>query len=197
MKLTAELLVSAYVQGVFPMDVEGEIQWFSPDPRAVIPLEQFSISKTLAQLCRQRLFEIRINTAFPEVMDRCANREEGTWISRKIIDAYCNLHRLGLAHSVEAWREGRLAGGLYGIALGGAFFGESMFFRIRDASKVALVALVDRMRARGFALLDVQFRTRHLQRFGAVEIPREEYLRRLAAALKLTCRFDDRQQREL
>ncbi len=177
------------------MDVEGEIQWFSPDPRAVIPLEQFRISKTLAQLCRQRKFDIRINTVFPEVMDRCADRGEGTWISSEITKAFCNLHRLGLAQSVEAWREGRLAGGLYGVALGGAFFGESMFFQARDASKVALVALVDRMRTNGFTLLDVQFQTDHLQKFGAVEIPREEYLRRLAVAIKLECHFDDQRQR--
>ncbi len=197
MKLTAELLVSAYAQGVFPMDVDGKIRWLSPDPRAVIPLERFHVSKTLGQLCRQRKFDIRINTAFPEVMDRCADREEGTWISDEITRAFCTLHRLGLAHSVEAWREGRLAGGLYGVTLGGAFFGESMFFRVRDASKVALVALVDRMRMNGFTLLDVQFQTDHLQKFGVVEIPREEYLRRIAAAIKLECHFDDKRQRQV
>ncbi|HPD30415.1 MAG TPA: leucyl/phenylalanyl-tRNA--protein transferase [Phycisphaerae bacterium] len=201
--LTPQVLVAAYASGIFPMDVEGRIQWFSPDPRAVIPLDGFHASKTCMQTWRSGRFEIRVNTAFEEVMRGCADRREGTWISEQIVEAYCRLHELGLAHSVESWRAidqpagssqgsaGELAGGLYGVAIGGAFFGESMFSRQRDASKVALVALVERMRSRGFALLDVQFLTPHLQRFGAVEIPRREYLERLKDALKIRASFVD------
>jgi len=183
--LTPDVLVAAYASGIFPMDVDGEICWFSPDPRAIIPLEGFHASKTLMQTYRQGRFEIRIDTAFKPVIRGCADRGDGTWISEEIVGAYVQLHREGLAHSVEAWRGGELAGGLYGVALGGAFFGESMFSRQRDASKVALVALVERLRAGGFVLLDIQFMTGHLARFGAVEIPRADYLRRLEAALEV------------
>lgn len=189
--LTPEVLVSAYATGIFPMNVEGRIRWFSPDPRAVIPLETFHASKSLLQTCRGRRFEVRIDQAFESVMRACADREEGTWICEEIIAAYVRLHDLGLAHSVETWCDGELAGGLYGVALGGAFFGESMFSRRRDASKVALVALVERMRARGYRLLDIQYLTDHLVRFGAVEIPADEYLRRLQAAIRLPARFVD------
>lgn len=189
--LRPDILISAYAQGIFPMDVEGEIQWFSPDPRAILPLEGFRASKTLMQTVRRGRFEIRLDTRFREVMEACGDRPEGTWITPELVEAYHWLHRLGLAHSVESWREGRLVGGLYGVALGGAFFGESMFHRERDASKVALVALVRRLKTRGYVLLDVQFLTPHLKRFGAVEIPRAAYLRRLAAALEIKCTFED------
>lgn len=189
--LTPEVLVAAYASGIFPMDVDGELCWFSPDPRTIIPLDSFHASKTLMQTYRQGRFEMRIDTAFEAVMRGCGHRDEGTWISEEIVEAYCQLHELGAAHSVETWRNGELAGGLYGVALGGAFFGESMFSRQRDASKVALVALVQRMRERGFTLLDVQFTTEHLARFGAIEIPREEYLQKLAQALRVQARFDD------
>ena len=190
-ELTPELLVAAYSQGWFPMDVEGEIGWFSPDPRATIPLEGFHASNTLRQTYRSGSFDIRIDTAFVEVARSCGERPEGTWISEEIIEAYTRLHQLGIAHSVESWQKGKLAGGLYGVAIGGTFFGESMFHRVRDASKVALVALVERLRDRGFILLDVQWMTEHLQQFGATEIPRDEYLRCLASAIKLPCRFAD------
>lgn len=189
--LSRDILVAAYRQGIFPMDVDGEIQWFSPDPRAVIDLDGFHAPRSLRQVYRRGVFEIRINTRFEEVMRACAERPEGTWISGEIVDAYTALHRLGLAHSVETWREGELAGGLYGVSLGGAFFGESMFHRETDASKVALAALVERMRHRGFLLLDIQFLTPHLARFGAREIPRRAYLRRLAAALAVATTFVD------
>lgn len=189
MTLTPELLLSAYIQGIFPMDVSGTIQWFSPDPRAIIPLEGFVVSRSLRQAWRRGQFEIRVNTAFESVIRACAQREEETWISEEIIAGYTRLHELGWAHSVESWREGELAGGLYGVAIGGAFFGESMFHRQTDASKIALVALVERMRERGFALLDIQFMTEHLARFGAVEIPRREYLRRLKAAIRIDTFF--------
>lgn len=189
MKLTSELLVTAYSEGIFPMGIEGEIRWFSPDPRAIIPLDGFHVPHTLRQRVRQGVFEIRVNTAFEEVMRSCAERPDETWITAEIVRAYCELHGLGLAHSVETWKEGRLVGGLYGVTLGGAFFGESMFHRARDASKVALAALVERMRERRFTLLDTQFLTEHLVRFGAIEIPRGEYMRKLAAAIRLRRSF--------
>ncbi len=189
--LTPEVLLSAYMQGAFPMDVQGQIQWFNPDPRAIIELDGFRASRTLRQLVRSRKFETRIDTEFEAVMRACADRPDGTWISEEIITAYCDLHRLGFAHSVESWRDNQLAGGLYGVSIGGAFFGESMFHRQTDASKVALVALVERMRSRDFTLLDIQFLTEHLERFGAVEIPRRTYLRRLRQAIALDTSLPD------
>ena len=189
--LTPEVLVSAYAGGIFPMDVNGEICWFSPDPRTIIPLDAFHASRRLLRTCRSGRFEIRIDTEFESVMRGCADRPEGTWISEEIVEAFVRLHELGLAHSIEAWRGGTLAGGLYGVSLGGAFFGESMFSRHRDASKVALVTLVDRLRERGFTLFDVQFMTSHLARFGAREIPRAEYLDQLESALQLPVSFID------
>jgi leucyl/phenylalanyl-tRNA--protein transferase len=191
-ELTPETLLAAYSIGIFPMaDEEGHIHWLAPDPRAIIELEGFRVSRSLRAVVRRGTFEISINRAFDEVIEGCANRQEGTWISADIIEAYKRLHRLGFAHSVEGWRDGRLAGGLYGVSIGGAFFGESMFYRVADASKVALVALVDRMQARGFKLLDVQFSTEHLRGFGAVEIPRVEYERRLRRAVSLPCSFTE------
>lgn len=187
MRLTPDILISAYTQGIFPMGVGEEIRWFSPDPRAIIPLDAFCASHSLRQLSRSGRFEIRFDAAFPETMAACTQRPEGTWITAEIIEAYCRMHTLGLAHSVETWASGKLVGGLYGLCLGGAFFGESMFHRHRDASKVALLALVERMRSRGFTLLDVQYVTSHLARFGAVEIPKAQYLQRLAEALGRTC----------
>ncbi len=187
--LPPRLLISAYAQGAFPMGVEGEIHWFSPDPRAILPLDQFHVSRTLRSLLRRAVFEIRVDTQFAKVIRHCAERPEGTWISEQIIQAYTELHRLGFAHSVEAWRDGQLVGGLYGVALGGAFFGESMFHLARDASKVAMVFLVQRLLQRDFALLDVQFMTEHLRQFGAVEILRDAYLERLAAAIEKPSRF--------
>jgi len=172
-----DLLLAAYAAGYFPMANSrlGDIRWYSPDPRAIIPLDRFKVSRSLRQVLRKRLFEIRENTAFEAVIRNCANRSE-TWISEEIVRSYLQLHRLGYAHSIEAWCEGALVGGLYGVTLGGAFFGESMFSRKRDASKAALVHLVERLRHKRFALLDTQFITPHLARFGAVEISREDYL---------------------
>jgi len=188
--LTPELIVAAYCQGIFPMadEIDGEIGWYSPDPRAIFPLDSFHVPRSLAKVIKRGVFEIRIDTAFEEVMRGCAAREE-TWISEEIIQAYTALHRSGLAHSVEAWYEGELAGGLYGVALGGAFMGESMFTRVTDASKVCLVKLVERLRERGFVLLDSQMPTEHLAKFGQIVIPRAEYLRRLARALRLDRSF--------
>lgn len=192
--LPVDLLVSAYASGWFPMAVAtGEIRWFSPDPRGIIPLEAFHVSRRLARVVRSGGFTIAINRDFRAVIRACATAdrddEGGTWIDEQIHESYCALHEAGYAHSVEAWHDGVLAGGLYGVALGGAFFGESMFHRVTDASKVALVALVDRLRERGFSLLDTQWTTDHLARFGAVDIPRREYLGRLAGALERDCEF--------
>jgi leucyl/phenylalanyl-tRNA--protein transferase len=184
------LLVRAYREGIFPMALEdGDLGWFSPDPRGILPIEEFHAPSRLMRVVRQRVFEVRIDTAFETVMRACAARDEGSWISEDIVASYGALHRLGLAHSVETWQDGELVGGLYGVHLGGAFFGESMFHRVTDASKVALVALVDRLARRGFELLDTQWVTPHLRQFGATEIPRAEYLRRLKRALGRECAF--------
>jgi leucyl/phenylalanyl-tRNA---protein transferase len=190
-RLTPELLVRAYEQGFFPMgEDDGSIAWYWPDPRTIIPLKGFHVPRRLAQTVRQGRFEIAIDRDFEAVMRACADREE-TWITGPIVAAYTALHRRGLAHSIEAYKDGRLAGGIYGVSLGGAFMGESMFSRATDASKVCLVHLVERLRTRGYTLFDVQFLTSHLKRFGAVEIPRTEYMKRLANALKRKCRFTD------
>lgn len=188
-----ELLLSAYCRGIFPMAVNarGNIGWFSPDPRGVIPLdERFHIPHGLRRRLKKNPFTISFDGDFERVMRECATkRRGGTWISEEIIESYCRLHELGHAHSVEARLGGRLVGGLYGVHIGGAFFGESMFHRATDASKVALVALVERLRERGFALLDTQWVTPHLAQFGATEIPRREYLRLLRRAVALDCGF--------
>jgi len=185
------VLVRAYREGIFPMALEdGEIGWFSPNPRGIIPLEQFRVPGRLARVLRQGKFEVAIDRSFEAVMRACADRPgDGTWISEEIIESYVTLHRIGLAHSVEAWLGGQLAGGLYGVHLGGAFFGESMFHRVTDASKVALAMLVDRMRRQGFELLDVQWVTPHLAQFGAVAVSRRTYLASLASALARQCDF--------
>ena len=191
-ELKPEILLSAYANGIFPMaDEQDEIRWYSPDPRAVIELDRFKVSRSLRQRIRRGDFEIRYNTCFERVIRQCADREDGTWISRAIIESYGRLHELGYAHSVETFYGAELAGGLYGVSLGGAFFGESMFTDPPrpDGSKLALVALVERMKERRMTLLDIQFLTPHLKRFGAVEISRAEYLRRLESAVRLETSF--------
>ena len=187
--LPPDLLLQAYSQGMFPMSMEnGELGWFSPDPRGIIPIEGFHVPHGMKKLLRDCPFQIRIDTAFVSVMRGCADRES-TWISETILRSYTKLYELGYAHSVETWLGNKLVGGLYGIALGGAFFGESMFSRVPGASKVALHALVTRLAAAGYTLLDTQWTTEHLTMFGAKDIPRREYLRRLNAALRLECSF--------
>jgi leucyl/phenylalanyl-tRNA---protein transferase len=188
--IPVDLVLQAYQQGWFPMgdDRAPGIEWYSPDPRGVLPLDTFHAPARLQRVIRQGRFELRINQAFPEVLASCAARGE-TWITDEIFGTYLELHRLGFAHSVETWDEGTLAGGLYGVALGGAFFGESMFHRVTDASKVALHGLVTRLRDRGFSLLDTQWVTPHLRQFGALEIPRARYLRLLQRALVKPCIF--------
>lgn len=183
--LAAGTLLAAYRQGLFPMPVQGRLAWWSPWRRGVLPLDGLRVSRSLRRSCRR--FEVRIDTAFDEVITACADpRREHGWIDDDIRVAYQRLHRLGWAHSVEAWSldGGGLAGGLYGVAIGGLFAGESMFHRETDASKVALVALVDLLREGGASLLDVQWSTPHLETLGVVEVSRREYLSQLADALR-------------
>jgi len=191
---SADLLLAAYLQGIFPMaDPDtGTIDWFSPDPRGIIPLDEgFHVPRTVARLVRQARFEIVADRDFAGVMRACADprpQEPETWIDERLVTAYCELHRRGFAHSVEAWRDGRLVGGLYGVHIGAAFFGESMFVRPGDggsgASKVCLVHLVEHLRAVGGRLLDTQFTNPHLDRFGCREVPRAIYLRQLEDATR-------------
>jgi len=185
-----EVLLGAYCSGYFPMadSRRGRIYWYSPDPRAIFDLEEFRIPRTIRQALRKQQFNIRIDTDFGAVIRACADRKK-TWISEEIVQSYLELHRLGFAHSVEAWQEDELVGGLYGVSIGGAFFGESMFHRVSNASSAALIFLHNRLRERGFLLHDVQFITPHLARFGAREIPREEYLIRLEQAIRKHCVF--------
>ena len=184
-----ELLLQGYRLGVFPMAMEDDsIEWFSPDPRGIIPLDAFHLPHTARRSWEQKNFEIKVDTAFGEVIRECAEREE-TWINREIVASYERLHALGHAHSLEVWQNRRLVGGLYGVAIGGAFFGESMFHRVTNASKIALAALVERMRERKFILLDTQWLTPHLVQFGAIQIPRLKYLELLDRAVNLRRRF--------
>jgi leucyl/phenylalanyl-tRNA---protein transferase len=185
---TRELL-DWYSTGWFPMAMDdGSIRCFSPNPRGILPLDEFHIPHGARATLRDPAWELRVNHSFEEVIRSCGRRHE-TWIDETIVRSYCELHAGGHAHSVEIWLDGRLAGGLYGVALGGAFFGESMFHRVPGASKVALVRLVERLRQRGFLLLDTQWTTPHLELFGAVAIPRTVYLRKLRQALAVKVGF--------
>jgi len=194
-ELTPSLLLRAYAAGVFPMAESRRTRsvfWVEPRLRGVLPLDRFHVPHSLRKTVRRRIFAVRCDTAFEAVMRACAEPRPGhpeTWINEPIIAAYSALHRLGFAHSVECWQDDRLVGGLYGVALRGAFFGESMFSRVRDASKVALVHLAARLKLGGYALLDVQFVTEHLARFGVVEVPARTYRRKLEAALAVEARF--------
>jgi len=186
-----EILLSAYAEGVFPMAEDGEILWYSPSQRGIIPLdERFHIPRGLKRALKKAPFEIRMNTAFAEVMKGCASRDE-TWIDEVVFNSYHALYEKGFAHSFECWDEEGLQGGLYGVSLGKAFFGESMFSRKTDASKIALVHLVDWLRSHHFTLLDTQWMTDHLRQFGGYEVEKDEYLKMLENALKSL--FDNEQ----
>ena len=183
-------LLQAYGQGLFPMGMEdGEIGWFSPDPRGVLPLDGFHIPHGLKRFLKKSPFEIRLDTRFRDVMLGCSDRES-TWIDDTVLGSYCRLNELGFAHSVEIWKDEKLVGGLYGVSLGAAFFGESMFSRVSNASSAALVFLVDHLNTCGFRLLDTQWTTPHLERFGAQEVPRSVYLHQLERAVGMNVSFD-------
>src|SRR3954464_8729057 len=187
--IAPEILLEGYRIGVFPMAMEdGRMEGFSPNPRGILPLKEFHVPHTLERVARRKEFETGIDVSCTEVMRECARRP-GSSINQEIIESYTRLHELGHAHSIEAWKEGKLAGGLYGVAIGGAFFGESMFHRVRDASKIALLGLVEHLRKQKFVLLDTQWVTPHLLQFGAVEIPRAQYLKLLKRAVDLPRRF--------
>ena len=188
-KLTTEILVACYRAGAFPMaDDFGRIGFYRSDPRSVLEFDDLHVSRSLARVLRKEIYEVRVDGDFEGVVSACADREE-TWINAEIIEAYVRLHAAAKAHSVEAYCEGKLVGGLYGVTLGGAFMGESMFTRMRDASKVCFVHLVERLRERDFSLLDCQIQNPHLASLGAREIPETEYLRRLQHALSLERSF--------
>jgi leucyl/phenylalanyl-tRNA--protein transferase len=195
LRLTSELLLRAYATGIFPMAQsrrDRELYWIDPEWRGILPLDRFHVPRRLRRTLRRGVFEVRVDTAFRDVMIGCAEvttERPDSWINDEIVAAYTELYHLGYAHSVEAWLDGNLVGGLYGVALGGAFFGESMFTRVTDASKVALVHLAARLHHGGFTLLDTQFITKHLQQFGAVEVPRPRYQAQLAGALKVKATF--------
>jgi leucyl/phenylalanyl-tRNA--protein transferase len=187
--LTPERLVLAYSQGIFPWYSEGQpILWHSPDPRMVLLADQIRVPRSLRKIIRHAPYQLTLDTAFGQVIEACSSaprpEQEGTWITRAMKRAYRRLHRLGLAHSAEAWRGGKLVGGLYGVSLGAAFFGESMFAWADDASKIAFVALTEQLGRWGVSLIDCQVHTEHLARFGAAEWPREAYLKALEAALQ-------------
>lgn len=191
--LSVEQLIYAYTKGVFPMAEEGEIYWYSPDPRAIIPIETYKPAQSLRSVINKHFFEIRIDTQFEAVMRCCAaprSSDSETWISEEIIQLYTQLFHRGFAHSVEAFLDGKLVGGLYGVALGGAYFGESMFSLVSNASKVAFHYLMIMLREHGYSLLDTQFMNDNVLRYGAIEISRKEYKSRLAKALKQTCQFE-------
>ena len=194
--LTADDLLYGYVNGIFPMaDTDGTLYWYAPDPRAIIPIDTYKPAKSLRPVLNRKQFEIRLNTAFVEVMRACSqprSDEDSVWISDEIISAYTELHHIGLAHSVETYMDNRLVGGLYGVSLGAAFFGESMFTHVSNASKVAFHYLIMILRQQHFTLLDTQFINDNVRRYGAIEIPKADYLKQLKAALRQKARFVDK-----
>jgi len=194
MVITPQILLNAYTQGIFPMaDARsGKISWYDPNPRAILPLDGFHVPRSLLKVIKKNPFEMRYDTTFRQVMLACAEPapdRERTWINDEIVRLYCELHQHGFAHSVESWQDGQLVGGLYGVTVGGLFAGESMFSRVTDSSKVALYYLVERLRNHGFTLLDVQFTTNHLKRFGVIDIPRNEYKARVTKAITVSAKF--------
>ncbi len=194
-ELTPDILLRTYAAGIFPMAESAEdptLFWVDPETRGILPLEKFRVSRGLQRKLRRHLFEVRCDAAFEDVVRACAaktSERPTTWINEEIIRLYLGLHAMGHAHSVECWRDGELAGGLYGVCIGGAFFGESMFSRATDASKIALAHLVARLRRGGYRLLDTQFATSHLEQFGVTEIGRNEYQAILSSALAADASF--------
>ena len=194
-KLTADDLIYGYMNGIFPMaDNDGTLYWYSPEPRAVIPIDTYKPPKSLRPTINKKIFEVRISANFEAVMRNCASSRKGddeTWISEEIIEAYCELHKMGLAFSVETYINDNLVGGLYGVSIGGAFFGESMFYKVPDASKVAFHYLLEILKQQGYELLDTQFINENVKRFGAIEIPRQEYVKQLKKSLEKRCHFTE------
>ncbi len=194
--LTADQILRAYALGVFPMARQHDdpkLYWVDPEKRGILPLADFHLPRSLKKVFKREIFDLRVDTAFEQVLELCAEstaRRPETWINAEIVRLFTDLHHAGLAHSVESWQDGQLVGGLYGLSLGSAFFGESMFSRATDASKVALAYLVALMKKGGYTLLDTQFVTDHLAQFGAIEIPRRDYLRLLAQALDRPASFN-------
>ena len=191
--LDPDVVIQAYREGIFPWFDEGQpVLWWSPDPRAVLPFERFHVSRRLRRTLQSGRFDVRRDAPFETIMRACAEeRADGTWIHDAMIACYRELHRRGVAHALGVYEDGELVGGIYGVAFGGGFAAESMFHRVRDASKVALVNLVEHLQARGFTLLDVQFLTSHLASFGCEEIPRDRYLERVRAIRDDAVSFDD------
>jgi leucyl/phenylalanyl-tRNA--protein transferase len=191
--LTSKLLFSAYCQGIFPMaDRRGEISWYCPDPRAIIPFDTYRPSKSLRPILNRNVFEIRINQQFEQVMRHCAlprYRGDGVWISEEMIQAYSNLNQLGYAHSIEAYQNDELVGGLYGVQIGGVFYGESMFSLVSNSSKVAFHYLIEILRKNEFELLDTQFMNENVLRYGAIEITKELFLEKLSCSITKECKF--------
>ena len=194
-KLTADDLIYGYINGIFPMaDADGTLYWYSPDPRAIIPLHTYKPARSLRPILNKQLFEIRVNAGFEQVMRFCAvprSEDDNTWISEEIIEAYTELHRVGLAHSVETYIDDQLVGGLYGVAIGSAFFGESMFHHVPNASKVAFHHLILILREQRFQLLDTQFMNDNVKRFGAVDVGKRDYADLLKKALQYKARFTE------
>lgn len=193
-EITTDDLLYGYMNGIFPMaETDGTIYWYSPDPRAIIPIDDYKPSRSLRPVLNKRTFQIKVDYNFEAVMRGCSQprtTEDGTWISEDIISAYVALHQSGYAHSVEAWRNDELVGGLYGVSINGAFFGESMFSTESNSSKVAFHYLIEILRSSDFKLLDTQFINDNVLRYGAIEIPREDYMQRLQKALLLNRKFD-------
>lgn len=186
--IPTEILLQAYSQGYFPMaDERGQIDWYSADPRPVLPLDPFHVPRRLARTLRKANFTFTSDHCFRRVMEACAENRDSTWISHEMIETYCRLHELGFAHSVETWREGELVGGLYGVHLGGAFFGESIFNRVDEAGKAALVHLAGHLQARGFRMLEVQMVTPLTAQFKPRMVAKREYARLLASAISAEC----------
>ena len=192
-RLTADDLIYGYINGIFPMaDADGTLYWYAPDPRAIIPIHTYKPAKSLRPILNRNQFEIRIDTAFSDVMRACSvprSEDDSVWISNEIIDAYTELHEMGLAHSVETYIDNRLVGGLYGVAMGSVFFGESMFSQVSNASKVAFHHLILILRQQQYTLLDTQFINDNVRRYGAIEIPKADYLRQLKKGLRQKAHF--------